>query len=111
MSKYTYEPYFFEDGSISSEYWHKDGKLHREGDKPAFIWYHEDGSILQERWFKDNQRHREGDKPAFIWYREDGSIEEEHWFKDGIEYIPQTDSCHNKVVEIDGKKYKLTLVD
>ena len=51
------------------------------------------------------------DKPTLIWYHKDGSIELEQWYKDGFEYIPQKDSCHNKVVEIDGKKYKLTLID
>ena len=82
MSEYTYKPIFYTNGSIYSE-----------------------------QWFKDGKKHREGDKPAFILYDKEGSIYEELWYKDGIEYIPQTDSCHDKVVEIDGKKYKLTLVD
>jgi len=46
-----------------------------------------------------------------IWYLKEGSIEAESWFKDGVQYTPQTDSCHDKIVEIDGKKYKLLLVD
>ena len=111
MSEYTYEPYFYTNGSIKEEHWHKDGKLHREGDKPADIWYRKDGSIRHELWYKDGKLHREADKPAVIWYLKEGSIEAESWFKDGVQYTPQTDSCHDKIVEIDGKKYKLLLVD
>jgi len=83
--------WYFKDGSIDSEHWFKDGEMHREGDKPALISYYEDGSIWRELWFKDGKKHREGDKPAVIGYRKDGSIVREHWYKDGVRYFPGED--------------------
>ena len=53
MSEYTYKPIFYTNGSIYSEQWFKDGKKHREGDKPASIWYRKDGSVEREFWCKD----------------------------------------------------------
>jgi hypothetical protein len=53
-------------------------------------------------------------------HREDGpAIEcrngDKAWYLNGIEYtkskfFKQTKSLHGKIIEIDGKKYKLTLV-
>ena len=112
MPEYTYSPDFYPNGSIWVEQWLKDGEPHREGDKPASVWYREDRSIMRKQWYKDGKRHREDDKPAVIWYRkDDGSIIREHWYKDGVEYTPHTVTCDGKTVEIDGKKYKLTLID
>jgi len=83
-----------------------------------------------ERWYNEqDQRHREGD-PAMEfangdkwWYlndklhREDGpAIEcangDKYWCLNGkelteAEFNARTKSCNGKVVEIDGKKYKL----
>jgi len=51
--------------------WFKNGKLHRDNDKPAVIW--SDG---EKNWHKDGPLHRDGDKPAVIqangakvWYK------------------------------------------
>jgi hypothetical protein len=43
--------------------WHKDGKLHRDNDKPAIIYG--DGSMS---WYKDDMRHRDSGGPAYIIY-------------------------------------------
>jgi hypothetical protein len=87
--------------------WWIDGKLHRE-DGPAIEWA--DGN---KEWYLDGKLHRE-DGPAVEWA--DGH---KVWWVNGnelteTEFLRQTgkstSSCHNKVVEIDGKKYRLTEV-
>jgi hypothetical protein len=65
-----------------------------------------DGS---QEWYKDGKVHRE-DGPAVI--ETDGY---QYWYLNGREYTKeefdkQTKTCDGKVVEIDGVKYKLTLV-
>lgn len=47
------------------KYWHRNGRIHRGDDKPAYI--APDGSQV---WYINGKRHREGDKPAII--RADG---------------------------------------
>jgi len=59
--------------SNGNTYHFKNGKLHREGDKPAFIDANGD-----KEWWKDGKVHREGDKPAFI-----DANGHRSWFKDG----------------------------
>lgn len=77
--------------------WYVNGKLHREGDLPAFIdsvgsqyWFmhgkqHRDGDFPAEihkmgnkKWYKNGKLHRENDLPAII--QSDGS---EMWYKNG----------------------------
>jgi hypothetical protein len=60
----------YDDGNIE---WHKNGKLHRDGDKPARIWA--DGSL---GWYKNGEPHRDSDKPAVIYSH--GSL---WWYKNG----------------------------
>lgn len=47
----------YEDGT---QYWYKNDKRHRDGDKPAVI------TSDMQAWFKDGLRHRD-DGPAEIW--------------------------------------------
>jgi hypothetical protein len=65
----------YRDGShthdIGPLLWHKNGELHRDRDKPAFIY-----SDLTIGWYKNGKCHRDGDKPAVIgangtlaWYK------------------------------------------
>ena len=53
--------------------WKKDGKLHRDGDKPA--WISSDGTLA---WVKNDQYHRDGDLPAYI--GADGRL---GWYQNG----------------------------
>jgi len=60
----------------------------------------------EKYWYLNDKLHRE-DGPARVW--PNGTKE---WWLDGKyltekEHQEQTQSCINKVVEIDGKKYKL----
>jgi len=47
------------------KWWHKDGKLHREGDKPAHVAKFP-GRYSWARWCRDGKLHRDGGKPASI---------------------------------------------
>jgi|TARA_R110002073_G_scaffold255450_1_gene417994 hypothetical protein len=80
--------------------WFLNDKRHRE-DGPAI----EYASGAKE-WFLNGKRHRE-DGPAVE--RANGN---KWWFLNGKrltekEHQDQTQTCTNKVIEIDGKKYKL----
>jgi len=89
-------------------YWYKPGTkiLHRENG-PACEW----GNGVKE-WFINDSKHRE-DGPAVEWN------EKKEWWLDGkiyseeqyaVEMNRRNGSCEGKVVEIDGKKYKLVEV-
>jgi len=111
------------------KHWYLYGKRHRE-DGPAIeyangnkSWYindelhREDGPALEytngdKAWYLNGKRHRE-DGPAIeyangnkSWYINDEYLTEYGW---RAKLQPQP-SCDGKVVEIDGKKYKLTEV-
>ena len=83
--------------------WYLNGERHRE-DGPAIKWA--DGS---KSWYRNGERHRE-DGPAIewtdgykVWYLNNNWLTEQ-------QFLEQTRSCEGKVVEIDGKKYKLSSI-
>ncbi len=89
-----------------SKEWYVDGKRHRL-DGPAF-----ESAYGYKAWYVDGKLHRL-DGPAIedadgykAWYV-DGKKMTETEFN---EYIKPKPSCEGKVVEIDGKKYKLTAI-
>jgi hypothetical protein len=82
--------------------WFLNGKLHRE-DGPAI-----EGSGGAKFWYLNDKFHRE-DGPAIEYYNGDKS-----WYLDGKKLTEQEHkaatpkpTCEGKIVEIDGKKYKL----
>ena len=86
--------------------WWVNGKRHRE-DGPAIEWA--DGS---KEWWLNRKLHRENG-PAIErangtkeWYLNDIKYSEEQWKKE-IAKIKNKNSCNGKIVEIDGKKYRL----
>ena len=88
--------------------WYLNNKLHRE-DGPAIEY--PDGC---KYWYLNGNFHRE-DGPAIEW--ENGT---KFWFLNGKEYSEskwkklvnkKSNSCDGKIVEIEGVKYKLTLVE
>jgi hypothetical protein len=118
--------------SDGTKEWYVDGKLHRE-DGPAIEWsngtkswfvdgkrHREDGPAIEcangpKHWYVNGKRHRK-DGPAIEWA--DGTKE---WYVDGKlltreQFLAHTKrklkqaSCAGKVVEVDGKKYKLVEV-
>ena len=83
-----------------TKFWYLNGKLHRE-DGPAV-----ELANGTKYWYINDQFHRE-DGPAVEfangtkeWYLNDNELTE-------AEFNARTKSCNGKVVEIDGKKYKL----
>jgi len=101
MIEYTVKVY--ENGD---KFWYLNGKLHRE-DGPAVECANGD-----KFWYLNGNLHRE-DGPAIeytsgskFWYLNGEELTEEEW---RAKTQPQP-SCDGKVVEIDGKKYKLTEV-
>ncbi len=86
--------------------WYLSGKLHRV-DGPAIEWA--DG---YKAWYLNGNLHRE-DGPAIecadgskCWYLNGKEYTEAQWKKE-ITKIKNKNSCNGKIVEIDGKKYKL----
>ena len=98
MSYITYEVMVYDDGG---KYWHQNGHLHRT-DGPAVE--DADGS---KYWYQNGQRHRT-DGPA-----SENANGTKYWHLEGEELTEAQfnartkPSCEGKVVEIDGKKYKL----
>ena len=84
-----------------TKFWYRDGKLHRE-DGPAAEYA--DGD---KEWYLNGELHRE-DGPAIEY-----ASGTKHWYLDGEaltenQFNARTgQSCSGKIVEIDGKKYKL----
>ena len=95
------------EGVNGSKEWWVEGKYHRL-DGPAY-----EGVNGTKFWYKEGKLHRE-DGPAYIkangipdWYLE-GKCYTEKEFNE--KRNPSSPTCEGKVVEIDGKKYKLNLV-
>ena len=88
--------------------WYKEGTFSRHmEDGPAIEYANGD-----KEWYKEGKRHRE-DGPACEfangtkrWYLENELLSEEEF----NEKMNPSPTCEGKVVEIDGKKYKLSLV-
>ena len=88
-----------------TKHWFLNGKCHRE-DGPAIEW-----ASGNKHWFLNGKCHRE-DGPAVEysnghkeWYLNDKRLTEEQFNK------KMKKPCENKVVEIDGVKYKLTVME
>ena len=83
-----------------TQMWLKDGKLHRDGDKPALVWadnvirvWYQHGKIHRidkpaviyingmRQWWKEGKPHRDGDKPAVLW-----AFGARAWWRDGKRY-------------------------
>lgn len=126
----SYKEYIVKVYESGAKEWYLNGKLHRE-DGPAYEYA--DGN---KNWFLNGKLHRV-DGPAVeyisgtkLWYlngkrhREDGpAIErgngEKYWYLNGKELTEQEfkdrmnnkNACDGKIVEIDGVKYQLTIVE
>jgi hypothetical protein len=92
--------------AVGDKYYYKDREMtimHRE-DGPAIEYSNGDNS-----WYIDNKCHRE-DGPAADWaggLQKRWYIHGKHLTEEGFN-ARNNYSCNNKVIEVDGKKYKLT---
>ena len=123
MAFETYTVKVYNDGT---KFWYLNGKRHRT-DGPAVEYTNGD-----KRWYHNGKLHRT-DGPAVEWsegtkfwnhngklHRTDGPAIEysngtKRWYLDGKELTEEQfnktkNTCENKIVEIDGKKYKLIAV-
>ena len=87
-----------------NKHWYKEGEYHRD-DGPAV-----ENANGAKSWYKEGELHRD-DGPAIEWANGD-----KEWYKEGKElteeeFLRSKDSCEGKVVEIDGKKYRLVNLD
>ena len=67
--------------------WYKNGKLHRDNDQPATMWW--EGFTI---WYKNGKLHRDNDKPAII---ENGR---QYWYKHGKQYEPESIKIKRKKI-------------
>ena len=101
MNHKTYEVKVYANGN---KFWYLNSQYHRE-DGPAIEWANGD-----KEWFLNGKRHRE-DGPAIEFANGN-----KYWYLNGKElteakFNKKTKKpCNNKVVEIDGIKYRLTIV-
>lgn len=100
MNYKTYEVRVYETGTKE---WCLNGSRHRE-DGPALEY-----STGTKQWWLNGKHHRE-DGPAIEWANGD-----KEWWLNGeslpeAEFLTHKTTYSGKVVEIDGKKYKLTEV-
>jgi len=102
MIEYTVKVY-----ANGSKCWYVAGKLHRE-DGPAIEY-----ASGTKKWYVDGERHRE-DGPAVEYA--DG---DKYWYIEGKKFTeaefdkrrnPVSESCEGKMVEIDGKQYRLAAI-
>ena len=110
--------YYYDNGQILSEHYFLNGKHHRE-DGHTIIYYYQNGKIEREFYYLNDKRHRENG-PAYIHYHKNGKIDyEEYYLNNKNCYKQDLDrkinkktitSCEGKIVEIDGRKYKLTTI-
>ncbi len=61
------------------------GRMHSVDDKPSFEAFYATGELMRQIWHKEGEVHREGNKPASIIYHRDGSIKHEGYFLDDNE--------------------------
>ena len=107
----TYDP---RDGRKIREVYYEHGNCHRDDGRPADITFFDDGNLLREEYFVNGKRHNENGV-AIVSYNRDGSINAQRYYlNDELltheEWLLKTSSCDGKIVEIDGKQYRLTEV-
>ena len=76
---------YYYNGDLWSERHYKNGELHRDDDKPAFIKYDntDPDLVRSEEYHKNGKLHRSG-KPASIEYAFTGGLIQEEYFENGV---------------------------
>ena len=101
-----------ENGNIWIEQYCLNGKLHRENGIAYKSWY-ENGNKCKEQYFINGKLHRENGIAYKSWHKNGNICSEEYWINGKEltkeEFDNKNNSCNpeGKIVEIDGKKYKL----
>lgn len=58
-----------------TEYWYKNGSIHRDNGLPAIIDYDVDGGRYSESWYQNGWMYRDDDKPVIVYYKDHRIIE------------------------------------
>lgn len=85
--------------------WYQNGKLHRE-DGPAVEYANGD-----KFWYQNDKLHRiDGPAVEYVDGRKEYWVKGKKYSKSKFDKLTKEDTCEGKIVEIDGKKYRLTVV-
>ncbi len=71
---------------LITERYYRYNKLHRNGDKPAEIYYFKNGNIRHQVYYRYGLLHRNDDKPAIVINFPNGNIGYEEYCRDGIAF-------------------------
>ena len=103
-----------DNGQLEYEQYCIDGKLHNPNG-PAYQSWFDNGQLRYESYRIDGKRHNPNGPAHQCWYNNGQLRYEEYWI-DGKqltkkEFENRNNSCNGKVIEIEGKKYKLQEID
>ena len=103
--------YYYENGNKYIEEYRLNGELHNPNGIAYKNWYR-NGNICTEAYILNDKYHRENGIALKRWYSNGNKWSESYWING--KYLTKEEfenrnnsSCSGKVVEIDGKKYKL----
>jgi len=105
---------YYSNGKIRNEEYFLNGELHRENGIAFKSWY-SNGNKCNEQYFLNGELHREHGIAVKSWY-DNGNICVKQYFLNGEiltkeQFENRNNSCSvsvsGKIVEIDGKRYKL----
>ena len=101
---------YHENGNSAHEEYRIDDKYHNPNG-PAYRSWYDNGKLEYEEYWIDNKRHNPNG-PAYRCWHDNGKLAYEAYWIDGKyltkeQFENRNKTCEGKVVEIDGKKYKL----
>jgi len=101
---------YYDNGNIRNEQYRLNGELHNKNGIALKSW-HENGNICREEYRLNGKLHNPNGIAYKSWF-ENGNIWAEEYYINGKklskeQFDNRNNSCNNKIVEIDGKKYKL----
>lgn len=82
--------YYYGTDRVKFTFWvDDDGRLHRDGDRPALRHYYQDGGLLRETYYKHGIVSRDASKPAVIARVKNGKVSHEEYWLAGIKIKEQ----------------------
>ena len=101
---------YYENGQLECEEYYIEGKRHNPNG-PAYIAWCENGQLKCESYYIEDKLHNPNG-PAYRSWWAAGQLRYEKYWIDGKlltkeQFENRNTTCNNKIVEIDGKKYRL----
>ena len=101
---------YYDNGKLEYEAYYIDGKLHNPNG-PAYRSWYKNGNLATEECRIDDKYHNPNGPAFHSWYSNGKLVSESYWIGGKQltkkQFENRNKSCEGKVVEIDGKKYKL----